>query len=75
MGCKPILEYHRRVVAMLTVTFGVNGPLAGSYLLPRRKILQRNSIYLSFESNCAVIILSKYDNKSLKNYRRLSLEQ
>ena len=27
MGCKPILEHHRRVVAALTLMFGVNGPL------------------------------------------------
>ena len=27
MGCKPILEHHRRVVAALMLTFGVNGPL------------------------------------------------
>ena len=27
MGCKPILEYHCRVVTALTLTLGVNGPL------------------------------------------------
>ena len=27
MGCKPILEHHRRVVTALTLTLGVNGPL------------------------------------------------
>ena len=27
MGCKPILEHHCRVVATLTLTLGVNGPL------------------------------------------------
>ena len=27
MGCTPILERHRRVVAALTLTLGVNGPL------------------------------------------------
>ena len=26
MGCKPILEHHRRVVAALMLTLGVNGP-------------------------------------------------
>ena len=27
MGCNPIQECHRRVVAALTLTLGVNGPL------------------------------------------------
>ena len=27
MGCNPILEHHRRVVTVMTLTFGVNGPL------------------------------------------------
>ena len=27
VGCNPILEHHRRVVAALTLTLGVNGPL------------------------------------------------
>ena len=27
MGCNPILERHCRVVATLTLTLGVNGPL------------------------------------------------
>ena len=28
MGCKPILERHRRVVAALMLTLGVNGPVS-----------------------------------------------
>ena len=28
MGCKPILERHCRLVAALTLTLGVNGPLS-----------------------------------------------
>ena len=32
MGCKAILERHHRVVAALTLTLGVNGPLPGSRL-------------------------------------------
>ena len=33
MGCKPILESHCRVVAALTVTLGVNGPLEQFFLM------------------------------------------
>ena len=33
MGCNPILERHRRVVvAALTLTLGVNGPLKFVYI-------------------------------------------
>ena len=33
MGCNPILERHRRVVvAALTLTLGVNGPLRFVYI-------------------------------------------
>ena len=31
MGCKPIMEHYRRVVAALTLTLGVNGPLVALY--------------------------------------------
>ena len=33
MGCKPILERHCRVVAALTLTLGVNGPLEEFFLM------------------------------------------
>ena len=37
MGCKPILECHRRVVATLTLTLGVNGPFVYNFFFKKKK--------------------------------------